>query len=386
MRIPVIVLSGFLGSGKTTLLLSLLKENYARGLRPGVLMNELGMQDVDGYILEEQTGAAVEKLLDGCVCCSRKEELGANLELLIERRPDVIYIELTGVANPDEIAQSLLEPYWDSRLSLHSLVTLVDAEHVLDYGSRLSADKQLVRTLRSQLAAAHLIIVNKSDLVEQETLWKIEKLIRKQNASAGIEFTIFSRISLDPLLEGIVSRGAKPLPKRAPAEFKEGLLKKAAADPGGVKTGLVPAQQGGTEPGPAPAQHGEAKPGLAPVQQGGTEPGPAPAKHGGAAPGLATALHAGSFSQVGAVTLAFPQGKTLPKAVLESFFREWADRLLRAKGHVRLPGGEPVQLVQHAGARTTWENSRYPGTPYVVFIGMNIDKERLAERWSALFR
>ncbi|NGM84558.1 GTP-binding protein [Paenibacillus sp. 7124] len=350
MRIPVIVLSGFLGSGKTTLLLSLLKENYARGLRPGVLMNELGMQDVDGYILEEQTGAAVEKLLDGCVCCSRKEELGANLELLIERRPDVIYIELTGVADPDEIAQSLLEPYWDSRLSLHSLVTLVDAEHVLDYGSRLSADKQLVRTLRSQLAAAHLIIVNKSDLVEQETLWKIEKLIRKQNASAGIEFTIFSRISLDPLLEGIVSRGAKPLPKRAPAEFKGSLLKKAAADPGGAK------------PGPAPTQHGEAKPGTAPAQ------------------------HGGSFSQVGAVTLAFPQGKTLPKAVLENFFREWADRLLRAKGHVRLPGGEPVQLVQHAGARTTWENSRYPGTPYVVFIGMNIDKERLAERWSALFR
>ncbi|AHV96836.1 CobW family GTP-binding protein [Paenibacillus sabinae] len=386
MRIPVIVLSGFLGSGKTTLLLSLLKENYARGLRPGVLMNELGMQDVDGYILEEQTGAAVEKLLDGCVCCSRKEELGANLELLIERRPDVIYIELTGVANPDEIAQSLLEPYWDSRLSLHSLVTLVDAEHVLDYGSRLSADKQLVRTLRSQLAAAHLIIVNKSDLVEQETLWKIEKLIRKQNASAGIEFTIFSRISLDPLLEGIVSRGAKPLPKRAPAEFKEGLLKKAAADPGGVKTGLVPAQQGGTEPGPAPAQHGEAKPGPAPAQHGGTEPGPVPAQHGEAKPVLVPAQHAGSFSQVGAVTLAFPQGKTLPKAVLESFFREWADRLLRAKGHVRLPGGEPVQLVQHAGARTTWENSRYPGTPYVVFIGMNIDKERLAERWSALFR
>ncbi|BCG58664.1 CobW family GTP-binding protein [Paenibacillus sp. URB8-2] len=422
MRIPVIVLSGFLGSGKTTLLLSLLKESYARGLRPGVLMNELGMQDVDGYILEEQTGAAVEKLLDGCLCCSRKEELGANLELLIERRPDVIYIELTGVANPDEIAQSLLEPYWDSRLSLHSLVTLVDAEHVLDYGSRLSADKQLVRTLRSQLAAAHLIIVNKSDLVEQETLWKIEKLIRKQNASAGIEFTIFSRISLDPLLEGIVSRGAKPLPKRAPAEFKEGLLKKAAADPGGVKAGPVPAQHGGAKLGPAPAQHGEAKPGPVPVHQGGTEPGPAPvhqggtepgpapaqqggtepgrapAQHGGAkpepapaqhceaTPDLATAQNGGSFSQVGAVTLAFPQGKTLPKAVLESFFREWADRLLRAKGHVRLPGGEPVQLVQHAGARTTWENSRYPGTPYVVFIGMNIDKERLAERWSALFR
>ncbi|MFD1776349.1 CobW family GTP-binding protein [Paenibacillus rhizophilus] len=338
MRIPVIVLGGFLGSGKTTLLLSLLKESYARGLQPGVLMNELGKQDVDGYILEEQTGAAVEKLLDGCVCCSRKEELGANLELLIKRRPDVIYIELTGVADPVEIAQALREPCWESRLSVHSLVTMVDAENVLDYNSRLSADKQLVRTLRSQLAAANLIIVNKSDLVEQETLWKIEKLIRKRNAAADIEFTIFSRIGLNPLLDGIAPREKQPLPKRAPAEFKGSLLKKAAAE------------QKKAEPGPAPAQHSD------------------------------------SFSQVGAVTLAFPQGKALPKAVLESFFREWADRLLRAKGHVRLPGGEPVQLVQHAGSRTTWENSSYPGTPYLVFIGMNIDREQLAERWSALFR
>lgn len=31
MKIPVIILSGFLGSGKTTLLLSLLKESKRRG-------------------------------------------------------------------------------------------------------------------------------------------------------------------------------------------------------------------------------------------------------------------------------------------------------------------------------------------------------------------
>lgn len=31
MKIPVMILSGFLGSGKTTLLLTLLKESKARG-------------------------------------------------------------------------------------------------------------------------------------------------------------------------------------------------------------------------------------------------------------------------------------------------------------------------------------------------------------------
>lgn len=72
MKIPVIMLSGFLGSGKTTLLLSLLKESKRRGLNPGIIMNELGAKDVDGYILQESTGTRVEKLLDGCICCSRK--------------------------------------------------------------------------------------------------------------------------------------------------------------------------------------------------------------------------------------------------------------------------------------------------------------------------
>ncbi|MFD1907983.1 GTP-binding protein [Paenibacillus rhizoplanae] len=61
MKIPVIMLSGFLGSGKTTLLLSLLKESKRRGLNPGIIMNELGAKDVDGYILQESTGTRVEK-------------------------------------------------------------------------------------------------------------------------------------------------------------------------------------------------------------------------------------------------------------------------------------------------------------------------------------
>ncbi|MBW7459833.1 GTP-binding protein, partial [Paenibacillus sepulcri] len=79
MTIPVMILSGFLGSGKTTLLLRLLEEARIRGIRPGILMNELGKQDVDGNILSEQLGVQVEKLLDGCVCCSKKEELAGSL-------------------------------------------------------------------------------------------------------------------------------------------------------------------------------------------------------------------------------------------------------------------------------------------------------------------
>lgn len=340
MKIPVIILSGFLGSGKTTLLLSLLKESKVRGLNPGVVMNELGKRDVDGYILQEHTGTTVTKLLDGCVCCSRKEDLADSLLLLLRGRPDAIYIELTGVADPEEISKTLLETSLQDRVELHYTITLLDAENALEYNSRLSSDKQLVRTLRKQLSYADLIVVNKSDLVEPETLWKIEKGIRKQNTEAEIVYTHYSEINLSPILSGIMPRKIiAPAPQRAPQAFKGASLKQV---------------------------HSE---------------------HGGTAVKELHEEHQASFSQVTAITLTLPQAKTtMPsKARLEAFFLEWGDNLLRAKGHIQLNEQESIQLVQYAGMRTTWEASRYPGMPYVVFIGMNIDEEQLADRWSALF-
>lgn len=227
MKIPVIILSGFLGSGKTTLLLSLLKESQRRGLNPGVIMNELGAKDVDGYILQESTGTSVEKLLDGCICCSRKEELPRSLTALLMRRPDIIYIELTGVADPDEIAKSLLAPALADRLQLHHAITLLDAENALEYSSRFSSDKQLVRTLRKQITTADLIIVNKSDLVEPETLWKIEKMVCKQNSESEIVFTHYSQINLAPLLTGIAVRGFKgSAPRRGPGNISGATLQR----------------------------------------------------------------------------------------------------------------------------------------------------------------
>lgn len=235
MKIPVIILSGFLGSGKTTLLLSLLKESKVRGLNPGVVMNELGKRDVDGYILQEHTGTAVTKLLDGCVCCSRKEDLADSLMVLLRGRPDAIYMELTGVADPEEIAKTLQETPLQDLVELHYTITLLDAENALEYNSRLSSDKQLVRTLRKQLSTADLIVVNKSDLVEPETLWRIEKGVRKQNTEAEIVYTHYSEINLSPILSGIIPRKIiAPAPQRAPQTFKGASLKQMHSEHGGT--------------------------------------------------------------------------------------------------------------------------------------------------------
>lgn len=344
MKTPVIILSGFLGSGKTTLLLSLLKESKSRSISPGVVMNELGKKDVDGYILQEQTGTNVEKLLDGCVCCSRKEELPRSLISLLAQRPDMIFIELTGVADPEEVTRMLAAPPLSERLSLHYTVTVLDAENTLEYNSRFSADKQLVRTLRKQLVTADLIIVNKSDLVEPETLWKIERTVRKYNEDPEIVFTHYSRINPAPLFAGIRTRTSRSIPAKRGFQGAEGLPLKRMNRSTGDNQGAIAVQEPGVDP-------------------------------------------YASFSQVAALTLTFPHSgeKGIRRSQLEAFFRECGDSLLRAKGHVLIEDQESVQLVQYAGYRTTWEASRYPGHPYVVFIGLNLDEKHLSERWSSLF-
>ncbi|MBP1992505.1 CobW family GTP-binding protein [Paenibacillus eucommiae] len=329
MKIPVMVISGFLGSGKTTLLLRLLEETRRRGLQPGILMNELGKQDVDGLILDEHSDTAIEKLLDGCVCCSKKEELADCLKKLLGQKPDIVFIELTGVANPEEIADALTEPGLLGLVKLNQIITLLDAEHMLDYNSIFSSDKQLVRTLRRQMEVADLLIVNKTDLVTSRVLVKIEKAIRKHNEKAQIVYAKHSQIDVQSLLSAILPHAHSPLPVRS--------FRMVQAAP------LIPDKE------------------------------PRPNKD-----------EALSYSRVQSITLPWKPAGDISPVRIEQFLHKWEAHILRAKGYVSFSKEQPIQLLQHAGKRTTWAPSSFTGDPYVVFIGMDLDQEQLAAEWSAL--
>jgi G3E family GTPase len=328
MRIPAIIISGFLGSGKTTLLLRLLEEAAGRGLRPGVLMNELGKLDVDGQILEEHANASVQKLLDGCVCCSKKGELLGALKTLSAQKPDLIVIELTGVANPEEIAETITEPGLRDELYLRQVVTVLDGEHVLDYNSIFAADKQLVRTLRRQIEVADRLLLNKTDLIPSAKQLKIEKTIRKYNDRAPIYPTTQSRFDMSPLFADIESATSAAVSTQAPKTPKVAIR--------GVAT--VVKQQ-------------ETK----------------------------------SFSRIQTISIPWPREGGTSRSRVEKCLRAWEDRLLRAKGYLRFEGDDSVYLMQFAGGRTVWERSRYDGEPYVVFIGLDLDAERLTEQWHRIF-
>ena len=159
-RIPLTVVGGFLGSGKTTLVNRLLAT--ARG-RVAVLVNDFGAVNVDAGLILAHDGETL-RLTNGCVCCSMTDDFMATvIRVLDAPEPfDHVLIEASGVGDPWSIAEiALVEP----QLSLHAVIVLADAEHVVG----LLDDPRLGDTVGRQVEAADLLLLNKVDLVDAAT-------------------------------------------------------------------------------------------------------------------------------------------------------------------------------------------------------------------------
>lgn len=198
-RIPVVILSGFLGSGKTTFLLKLLTEVNKRGMNYSVLINERGKVDIDGLLVSQEFDEKkIESLLDGCICCSKKSEISQSIDSLLQKKPDIIFIELTGVANAEEVAFALNEKEIIAKVKLNSIITVVDAEFILSTHS-----EEYEGIISQQLECATHIVVNKMDLVRPSQKQEIQILMNELNTNANIEYAIQGELDFEILLSTI---------------------------------------------------------------------------------------------------------------------------------------------------------------------------------------
>lgn len=67
LRVPVILLTGFLGAGKTTYLNRIIASDKAR--RYAVIVNEIGEIGIDGELIRHE-GEELRQLANGCICCT----------------------------------------------------------------------------------------------------------------------------------------------------------------------------------------------------------------------------------------------------------------------------------------------------------------------------
>ncbi|MDQ0716698.1 G3E family GTPase [Streptomyces luteogriseus] len=155
-QIPVVVLAGFLGSGKTTLLNHLL--HRSGGSRIGALVNDFGAIEIDAMAVAGALGDSTVSLGNGCLCCAvDASELDQYLERLAEPTLgiDVIVIEASGLAEPQELVRMLLASEHPG-VVYGGLVEVVDAA---EFDDTRAGHPEIDR----HLALADLVVVNKFD-------------------------------------------------------------------------------------------------------------------------------------------------------------------------------------------------------------------------------
>lgn len=159
MRLPVTIISGFLGAGKTTLINRLLAEDH--GLRLMVLVNDFGAINIDADLIMAADEDVIA-LTNGCVCCDIDNDLFAALGRALDKdpRPDHLLIEASGIADPAAIANTVLS---ERALSYGGIITVVDAPNLQ---SQL-ADSEIASQVTQQIAAADLVLLNKSEDASQ---------------------------------------------------------------------------------------------------------------------------------------------------------------------------------------------------------------------------
>ncbi|MFF8940065.1 CobW family GTP-binding protein [Streptomyces paradoxus] len=155
-QIPVVVLAGFLGSGKTTLLNHLL--HRSGGSRIGAIVNDFGAIEIDAMAVAGALGDSTVSLGNGCLCCAvDASELDQYLERLAEPSLgiDVIVIEASGLAEPQELVRMLLASEHPG-VVYGGLVEVVDA---VEFDDTRARHPEIDR----HLALADLVVVNKLD-------------------------------------------------------------------------------------------------------------------------------------------------------------------------------------------------------------------------------
>ncbi|MEE9650366.1 GTPase [Enterobacter soli] len=192
--IAVTLLTGFLGAGKTTLLRHILNEQH--GFKIAVIENEFGEVSVDDQLIGDRA-TQIKTLTNGCICCTRSNELEDALLDLLDSRDrgeidfDRLVIECTGMADPGPIIQTFFShEILCQRYLLDGVIALVDAVH---------ADEQMNQftIAQSQVGYADRILLTKTDVAGESE--KLRERLARINSRAPVYTVTFGDIDLSQL-------------------------------------------------------------------------------------------------------------------------------------------------------------------------------------------
>ena len=187
-RIPVYLLTGYLGSGKTSLLKAWLAQPELA--QAALIINELGEVGLDNQLLSVASESAA-LVANACICCTGLPGLAEAMEDLfwarlhrrIPRFPHLV-IETTGLAEPAPVVQALHgSDLLRERYRLAGVITCLSAA---------TADAVLGQhaEARAQLSGANVLVLTKTDLVDDAALSRLKQRLEHQLAHQGAQVVI----------------------------------------------------------------------------------------------------------------------------------------------------------------------------------------------------
>ena len=218
-KVPVLLLTGYLGSGKTTLLNRILTNT--KGIRFAVIVNDIGEVNIDASLIQKggvvsQQDDSLVALQNGCICCSLKMDLIAQLhDLVAQKAYDYIVIEASGICEPAPIAQTIcsypeMVPQFamDGVPALDCICAVVDALRLRDefdgglaLEHHIPKEEDLAALVTEQIEFCNVILLNKASEVSEEELTRIKSIIRAIQPTAPIIETNYCDVDLEKLLK-----------------------------------------------------------------------------------------------------------------------------------------------------------------------------------------
>lgn len=192
-KIPVTIVTGFLGTGKTTFINHII-ESY-KDTRFAVIENEFGEISIDSELIINTDGNIYE-LTNGCVCCTLNDELLETLSILLEsgHNPGHVIIETTGLADPDALAASFSSEFFDGFFEYNGTICLADAAYF---------DKIMMEIIiaQKQVAFADIVILNKSDTVDDQKIDELGRVISSLNPFAVVHKGVNGKTTSGDILD-----------------------------------------------------------------------------------------------------------------------------------------------------------------------------------------
>ena len=198
-KIPATIITGFLGAGKTTLVRHVLEN--ASGRRLAIIVNEFGALGIDGDTLRSCGIAGCEEddiveLANGCLCCTVADDFLPAMQRLLDRPnpPEHILIETSGLALPKPLIKAFNWPDIRARVTVDGVIAVVDGPAVaagrfaddLEAIARqraadpsLEHDNPLAEVYEDQLQAADLVLLNKTDLLDDGETVRVQAEIAR---------------------------------------------------------------------------------------------------------------------------------------------------------------------------------------------------------------